>query len=99
MAHPTWQDPASSEPATLSKSTRLPLLHPNPTKPLPLNPFPPQIQFPSNNPFVEDQSHLRPTLVTGLLESLKFNQSRGVAVTRLCETGRVFLERDGQNVE
>ena len=51
------------------------------------------------NPFVEDQSHLRPTLVTGLLESLKLNQSRGVAVTRLCETGRIFLERDGQNVE
>ena len=51
------------------------------------------------NPFVEDQSHLRPTLITGLLESLKLNQSRGVAVTRLCETGRVFLERHGQNVE
>ena len=51
------------------------------------------------NPFVEDQSHLRPTLVTGLLESLKLNQSRGVAVTRLCETGRIFLECDGQNVE
>ena len=51
------------------------------------------------NPFVEDQSHLRPTLVTGLLESLKLNQSRGVAVTRLCETGRVFLERNSQNVE
>src|SRR5205814_1896758 len=27
------------------------------------------------NPFVEDQSHLRPTLITGLLESLKLNQS------------------------
>ncbi len=51
------------------------------------------------NPFVEDQSHLRPTLVTGLLESLKLNQSRGLGVTRLCETGRIFLERDGQNVE
>ncbi|MBL9211070.1 MAG: phenylalanine--tRNA ligase subunit beta, partial [Opitutaceae bacterium] len=51
------------------------------------------------NPFVEDQSHLRPTLVTGLLESLKLNQSRGVAVSRLGETGRVFLERKGQTVE
>jgi len=51
------------------------------------------------NPFVEDQSHLRPTLITGLLESLKLNQSRGVAVSRLFETGRVFLERAGQNVE
>ena len=30
------------------------------------------------NPFVDDQSHLRPTLVLGILESLKLNQSRGV---------------------
>lgn len=51
------------------------------------------------NPFVEDQSHLRPTLVTGLLESLKLNQSRGVTVSRLGETGRVFVERNGQNLE
>ncbi|HTJ77893.1 MAG TPA: phenylalanine--tRNA ligase subunit beta [Rariglobus sp.] len=48
------------------------------------------------NPFVEDQSHLRNTLVSGLLESLKLNQSRGVAVSHLFETGRVFLERNGQ---
>ncbi len=48
------------------------------------------------NPFVEDQSHLRPTLVSGLLESLKLNQSRGVAASRLFETGRVFIERNGQ---
>ncbi len=51
------------------------------------------------NPFTEDQSHLRSTLVGGLLESLKLNQSRGVAASRLCETGRVFLERGGQKVE
>lgn len=51
------------------------------------------------NPFTEDQSHLRPTLITGLLESLKLNQSRGVAVSRLFETGRIFVERDGQNLE
>lgn len=51
------------------------------------------------NPFVEDQSHLRSTLVGGLLESLRLNQSRGVAVSRLCETGRIFIERDGQNFE
>ena len=48
------------------------------------------------NPFVEDQSHLRPTLVSGLLESLKLNQSRGVAASHLFETGRVFIERNGQ---
>ena len=51
------------------------------------------------NPFVEDQSHLRPTLITGLLESLKLNQSRGVAASRLFETGRIFIERNGQNYE
>ena len=47
------------------------------------------------NPFVEEQSHLRPTLVLGLLESLKLNQSRGNHVVRLCETGRVFMEFNG----
>lgn len=51
------------------------------------------------NPFVDDQSHLRPTLITGLLESLKLNQSRGVVASRLCETGRVFIEHNGQNLE
>jgi phenylalanyl-tRNA synthetase beta chain len=49
-----------------------------------------------DNPFVEDQSHLRPTLVSGLLETLKLNQSRGVAASHFFETGRVFLERNGQ---
>ncbi|MCF7688985.1 MAG: phenylalanine--tRNA ligase subunit beta [Cephaloticoccus sp.] len=52
-----------------------------------------------DNPFVADQSHLRPTLVMGLLDTLKLNQSRGVAVSRLCETGRVFIENNGQNYE
>ncbi|MBI3884696.1 MAG: phenylalanine--tRNA ligase subunit beta [Opitutae bacterium] len=47
------------------------------------------------NPFVDDQSHLRPTLVLGLMDSLKLNQSRGNAVARLCETGRVFMEHNG----
>ncbi|MDO8545082.1 MAG: phenylalanine--tRNA ligase subunit beta [Opitutaceae bacterium] len=51
------------------------------------------------NPFVEDQSHLRPTLITGLMESLRLNQSRGVTVSRLCETGRIFIEHNGQNLE
>jgi len=47
------------------------------------------------NPFVEEQSHLRPTLVLGLLESLQLNQSRGNQVARLFETGRVFMEVNG----
>ncbi len=51
------------------------------------------------NPFVDDQSHLRPTLIMGLLETLRLNQSRGVPASRLCETGRVFIERNGQNYE
>ena len=51
------------------------------------------------NPFVEDQSHLRPTLIVGLLDSLKLNQSRGVSAARLCETGRIFVEFNGQNLE
>jgi phenylalanyl-tRNA synthetase beta chain len=51
------------------------------------------------NPFVEDQSHLRPSLIMGLLETLRLNQSRGVPAARLAETGRVFIERNGQNFE
>lgn len=47
------------------------------------------------NPFVDDQSHLRPTLILGILESLKLNQSRGIAASRLFETGRVFMELNG----
>ena len=47
------------------------------------------------NPFVEEQSHLRPTLVLGLLETLQLNQSRGNPVARLFETGRVFMEHNG----
>ncbi len=44
------------------------------------------------NPFVEDQSHLRASLIGGLLESLKLNQARGVVVSRLAEIGRTFLK-------
>ena len=51
------------------------------------------------NPFVEDQSHIRPTLIMGLLDNLLLNQSRGVAVVRLCEAGRIFVENNGQNLE
>ncbi len=51
------------------------------------------------NPFVDDQSHLRPSLLGGLMESLRLNQSRGVVATRLCETGRVFIEEGGHALE
>jgi phenylalanyl-tRNA synthetase beta chain len=51
------------------------------------------------NPFVEEQSHLRPTLIMGLLDTLLLNQSRGVAAARLFEVGRTFVENNGQNYE
>jgi phenylalanyl-tRNA synthetase beta chain len=51
------------------------------------------------NPFVEDQSHLRPTLVMGLLDSLLLNQSRGIRSARLFEVGRIFVEHNGRNFE
>lgn len=51
------------------------------------------------NPFVADQSHLRPSLVMGLLETLRLNQARGVDVSRLAEVGRVFIEDNGVNYE
>jgi phenylalanyl-tRNA synthetase beta chain len=51
------------------------------------------------NPFVEDQSHLRPTLVMGLLDSVLLNQSRGATAMRLFEVGRIFVEQNGRNYE
>jgi phenylalanyl-tRNA synthetase beta chain len=51
------------------------------------------------NPLVEDMSHLRSTLAMGLLDAVKLNQSRGVAVARVFETGRVFVEHDGRIFE
>jgi phenylalanyl-tRNA synthetase beta chain len=52
-----------------------------------------------SNPLVDDQTHLRPTLVMGLLDPILLNQSRGVPASRLFETGRIFLENNGQNYE
>jgi len=52
-----------------------------------------------SNPFVADQSHLRPTLIMGLLDALLLNQSRGSPAARLFETGRTFIEHNGQNYE
>jgi phenylalanyl-tRNA synthetase beta chain len=51
------------------------------------------------NPFVADQSHLRPSLINGLLETLRLNQSRGVPLDRLAETGRIFVEHNGAAFE
>lgn len=52
-----------------------------------------------SNPFVEDNSHLRPTLIPGLLDTLKLNQSRGVPSAALAETGRIFVEHNGSVLE
>jgi phenylalanyl-tRNA synthetase beta chain len=51
------------------------------------------------NPLVEDMSHLRSTLAMGLLDTVRLNQSRGVALSRIFEAGRVFVERDGRIFE
>ena len=52
-----------------------------------------------DNPFLEDQSHLRSSLVGGLLDTLKLNQTRGNVVSRLFETGRVFIPQEKGVVE
>jgi phenylalanyl-tRNA synthetase beta chain len=51
------------------------------------------------NPFTEEQSHMRPTLVQGLLDNLRLNQDRGTAAVRLFETGRTFHDSGGKMLE
>ncbi|HUG10113.1 MAG TPA: phenylalanine--tRNA ligase subunit beta [Opitutaceae bacterium] len=51
------------------------------------------------NPFTEEQSHLRPTLVHGLLDNLRLNQDRGTDAARLFECGRTFRDLGGKMVE
>ena len=43
--------------------------------------------------------HPRLTRRMGPLEPLKLNRARGGAVPQLCEVGRIFSERNGQNFE
>jgi len=48
------------------------------------------------NPLTSEQSHLRPSLLPGLLEALRLNRHRGNEAPRLFETGRVFQSaKDG----
>ncbi|HVU38815.1 MAG TPA: phenylalanine--tRNA ligase subunit beta [Opitutales bacterium] len=47
------------------------------------------------NPLTTEMSHLRPTLVPGLLEALRRNADHGNGLPRLAECGRVFRENDG----
>ena len=51
------------------------------------------------NPFTEEYSHLRPSLINGLLDNLRLNQDRQTGATRLFECGRVFREQNGQILE
>jgi phenylalanyl-tRNA synthetase beta chain len=48
------------------------------------------------NPLVDDQSHLRPSLLNGLLDNLRLNQDRQTGAARLFEIGRTFREADGR---
>lgn len=47
------------------------------------------------NPIIEDQTHLRATLIPGLIDVLKLNQARHTGAFQLFETGRIFRERNG----
>jgi phenylalanyl-tRNA synthetase beta chain len=51
------------------------------------------------NPLQSDQSHLRPSLIPGLLDVLKLNLARGTGATRFFERGHVFREVRGKMVE
>lgn len=51
------------------------------------------------NPLQRDQSHLRPTLMFGLLDVLQLNAARGTGATRFFERGHVFRELNGQIIE
>lgn len=48
------------------------------------------------NPLNADQSVMRRSIVPGLLRSVAYNQSRGVANVQLYEVGTVFFAREGK---
>ena len=52
-----------------------------------------------DNPLQSDQSHLRPSLIPGLLDVLKLNNARGTGATRFFERGHVYREVQGEMVE
>jgi phenylalanyl-tRNA synthetase beta chain len=43
-----------------------------------------------NNPIIEEATRMRPTLLPGLLESVRHNLNRGMRDVRLFEIGRIF---------
>ena len=48
------------------------------------------------NPLTEEQTHLRPSLIPGLLENLRLNRFRGSEVEGLFEIGSVFRVQEGE---
>lgn len=46
------------------------------------------------NPITENEVRMRPTLIPGLLNSLRHNLNHGVRSVRLFETGRIFAKSD-----
>ncbi|MDR2377168.1 MAG: phenylalanine--tRNA ligase subunit beta [Puniceicoccales bacterium] len=48
------------------------------------------------NPSVENQSHLRPSLIPGLLDTLTHNRQSGQEIPRLFENGHVFIPYGGK---
>jgi phenylalanyl-tRNA synthetase beta chain len=52
-----------------------------------------------DNPLQRDQSHLRPSLIPGLLDVLQLNAARGTGATRFFERGHVYREVKGQMLE
>lgn len=51
------------------------------------------------NPLQSDQSHLRASLIPGLLDVLQLNAARATGATRFFERGHVYRAVDGQMVE
>lgn len=51
------------------------------------------------NPLSADQSHLRWSLIPGLLDNIKLNQARKTGASRFFETGRIFRDCDGKACE
>ena len=52
-----------------------------------------------DNPLQSDQSHMRPSLIPGLLDVLKLNTARGTGASRFFERGHVYREVKGEMVE
>jgi len=61
------------------------------------NTVPPMV--PVANPLTEADTHLRTTMIPGLIESVKQNMNHGVDDVRLFETGKVFRPGDSPSIE